>query len=83
MVMMVTFKEAVSLARGCWSEVDYVTEYPEAYSLSKYGDMSIGGNGPVVVLKADGSCISFVDYLDSGDFGVTEIGAGYISEFEG
>jgi hypothetical protein len=60
---MVTFAEAKRLALECWDEIDYVTEYPDAYSFSKLDDYRIGGNGPVVVLKATGECINFVAYL--------------------
>ena len=80
---MISFEKAVSLAKKCWDEVDYVTEYPEAYSFSKFGDMSIGGNGPVVVLKADGRCINFVDFLECGEFDIGAIRDGYIAEFNG
>ena len=82
-IAMISFEKAVSLAKKCWDEVDYVTEYPEAYSFSKFGDMSIGGNGPVVVLKADGRCINFVDFLECGEFDIGAIRDGYIAEFNG
>lgn len=59
---MVAYEEAVKLAKGCWSEVDYVTEFPSAYMFSKFGDRSFGGNGPVVVLKDTGRCVNYVSF---------------------
>jgi hypothetical protein len=60
---MVTFAEAKRIALEYWDEVDYVTEYPDAYSFSKLDDYRIGGDGPVVILKETGECIVFVAYI--------------------
>ena len=69
--MTVAYDEALALARACWDEVDYFTEYEEAYVFSKYGDMSIGGMSPVAVLKDTGECIDFVSFIN--EFGGGEV----------
>ena len=60
---MVDYKKAKELALACWSEVDYCSEREDAFIFSKFGDLSIGGNGPVVVLKESGRCINMPAYL--------------------
>ena len=59
---MVTYEEAVKLAKGCWSEVDYVTEFPSAYMFGKFRNRGFGRNGPVVVLKDSGRCVNCVSF---------------------
>ena len=76
--MAVTYEEALRIAVSCWAEVDYVTEYEDAFVFSRYDDMSFGGNSPVVVMKATGETINFVAYLDSGRVG-NPIREGYIT----
>ena len=72
-----SYEEALRIAVKCWDEVDYVTEYEDAYVFSRYDDMSFGGNSPVAVMKADGRAINLVAYLDSGCAG-EPIREGYI-----
>ncbi|HIT46204.1 MAG TPA: hypothetical protein IAC28_09055 [Candidatus Aphodovivens excrementavium] len=68
---MVAYEEAVKLAKGCWSEVDYVTEFPSAYMFSKFGDRRFDGNGLVVVLKDTGGCFNYVSFeMDEPDLTV-------------
>ena len=74
----ITYEEALRIAVNCWDEVDYVTEYEDAYVFSRYDDMSFGGNSPVAVMKADGRAINFVAFLDSGCAG-DPIREGYIT----
>jgi len=77
---MVDFHDAMTLAKSCWSEVDYCEEYDDAYIFSKRGDMSFGGNGPVVVLKATGECINMVSYIDESVGEVQLVREGYIAD---
>ena len=79
---MVGYREARELARKRWSEVDYATEYPDAYAFSKKNDFSFGGNGPVVVLKEDGSCVNFLYFLEESGLDCTPVGECFISERE-
>ena len=77
---MVGYEEALSIARGCCAEVDYVTELPGAFVFSKRDDMSFGGNGPVVVLKEDGRAVNYVSFeMDGPDMAVVR--EGYIAGF--
>lgn len=74
---MVSFDEARDKALECWDEIDYFEEEPDAFIFSKKDDMSFGGSGPVVVLKASGRCINMVDYCDE-EHDPTIISEGYI-----
>lgn len=76
--MAISFEEALRMAVRCWDEVDYVTEYEDAYVFSRYDDMSFGGNSPVVVMKATGEVINLVAYLGFGRVG-DPIREGYIN----
>lgn len=60
---MVTYEEALQLATARRSDVDYCTEHEDAFVFSKMDELSFGGNGPVVVLKATGECINMPAYL--------------------
>lgn len=78
---MVDYKKAKALALSCWSEVDYCTEYENAFVFSKMDDMSFGGNSPVVVLKATGRCINMVSYIDEMRGGtLSVVREGYIAD---
>ena len=45
--------------------IDSCTEYEDAFMFSSHADdFSIGGDGPVVILKDSGRAINRVDYLD-------------------
>ena len=77
--MAVDFSKAVGIAKECWDEVDYCTEYASAYVFSKMDDMSFGGNGPIAVMKTDGRPISFVAFLGSG--AGEPLREGYLGDF--
>ncbi len=64
---MISFNEALGLAKKLRSDIDYCIEYEDAFIFSLEDDCSIGGNGPVVVLKADGECINMTAYIDETD----------------
>ena len=63
--MGITYDAAHKTAKKLWSEIDYCTEYDNAYVFSKKDDMSFGGNGPVVILKNSGEALDFTYYLDN------------------
>lgn len=63
---MTTYEEALKKARVCWDEVNYCTDQTDAFVFSKKDDISIGGNGPIAVLKKIGECINYVTFLDGG-----------------
>ena len=62
---MINYDEALAKAKGLKSNIDKCTEYETAFIFSSSADeMSIGGDGPVVIKKSDGAAINMVDYLD-------------------
>lgn len=63
--MGIGFDSALSKAKEYLDQVDYVCEYSDAYVFSKKDDESLGGPGPVVVLKEDGKVINYVAYITS------------------
>ena len=63
---MVDYATALSIAKSRWNEIDYCAENENAFVFSKYGDRSIGGAEPVVVLKDTGECVGFTAYLCEG-----------------
>lgn len=63
---MTTYEEALKKARVCCDEVNYCTDQTDAFVFSKKDDISIGGNGPIAVLKKTGVCINYVAFLDGG-----------------
>lgn len=79
---MIEFSEAKRLALSCWGEVDYCMEYADAFIFSKKDDLSFGGNGPVVVLKANGRCINMVSYIEDMSDGSRPIREGYLKDLE-
>lgn len=64
--MGIGFDLALNKAKEYWDQVDYVCEYSDAYVFSKKDDKSLGGPGPVVVLKEDGKVIDYMAYITSG-----------------
>lgn len=77
---MIAYDVALEKARGCWPEVDYVTDQTDAYVFSKKDDFSLGGNGPVAVLKDSGECVNYVAFLD-GDYDSTTVSEGYVADY--
>ena len=77
--MTVSSEQAKELASSCAEYIDYCVEHPDAYVFSKYGDMSFGGNAPVVVLKSNGRCINMVDYIERGT-DASFLREGYLSD---
>lgn len=62
---MITYEQALKKAMKLNTSVNYCTEYTDAYVFSDHNDDSIGGNGPVVILKEDGSAVNMTYYIDS------------------
>lgn len=76
-----SFEEAYNLAFNLRSDVDYCLEYGDAFVFTHKDDCTIGGNGPVVVLKASGDCINMVAYIEESD-GSGMVKEGYIDGWE-
>ena len=63
---LLDYDDALELAKECWEEIDYFRETENAFIFSKQDDLSIGGCGPVVVLKLGGDCLNMPAYLSEG-----------------
>ena len=60
---MVTFEKAKKMANDIYP-VDQYTEYTDAYVfIAKKDSMTIGGNGPIVVMKNDGRVMNMTAYI--------------------
>lgn len=65
-VPMMNYETALKKARRLKPNIDHCTEYEKAYSFSSRADeFTFGGDGPVVILKASGRAINFIDFLES------------------
>lgn len=60
---MVTYEEALKIAREFTSEFTQCTEMEEAYIFDNPDILCIGGYLPIVVLKEDGSFIPMTQYV--------------------
>ena len=61
---MTTFESAKKEALKLRRDVDFCMEYEKAYVFSKKNDISIGGEGPVVILKDSGKAINMVEFCN-------------------
>lgn len=61
---MLTYKEALAVAREQKAKINYCTEYSNAYAFGYHAgsDVSKGGDSPVVVMKEDGQTLNFTAY---------------------
>lgn len=65
--MAISLNEAVELAKAHVPNIDNYTEQKEGFIFGVRNDMSFGGgNGPIVVLKSTGQCLSMPTYLCMG-----------------
>ena len=65
--MAVSLNEAAELAKAHVPNIDNYTEEKEAFIFGVRNDMSFGGdNGPVVVIKSTGQCVSMPTYIGMG-----------------
>ena len=62
-----TFEKAEKMARGLKENIDFCREYEDAFIFSKKDEFSIGGDGPVVILKESGEAINMTGYCDSSN----------------
>ncbi len=77
---MVEYEDALKIAKDCWSEVDYVVDQSDAFVFSKKDDCSLGGSGPVAVIKSSGECLNYLAFLD-GDYDSAILNEGYIADY--
>ncbi len=66
---MITYEEALKIARERKDRIDNCIEYENAYVFGFTGDNNyIGGYGhtPVVIMKEDGRIASMPELIDSG-----------------
>ena len=66
---MITYEEALTIAKHNKDEIDNCTEYDNAYVFSFSGDSNyIGGYGhtPIVIMKEDGRLSSMPELVVSG-----------------
>lgn len=77
---MITYEEALSKAKSCRNDIDYVTDQTDAYVFSKKNDFGFGGNSPVTVLKDSGECLNYLAFLD-GDYDSTRLSEGFIASY--
>ncbi|MBR4656549.1 MAG: hypothetical protein IKO68_08300 [Oscillospiraceae bacterium] len=61
---MVSYDEALAIAKKLKKNVDACDEYADAYVFkNRDEEYMIGGSGPVVVLKENGRAINQVEYF--------------------
>ncbi len=68
-INMITYDEALIIAKREKPNTDNCTEYSDAYVFSAHEDsMYIGGYGhaPIVIMKEDGKLMSFPEYIAKG-----------------
>ena len=61
---MLTYKEALAIAREQKTKINYCTEYSDAYAFGYHtgSGVSKGGDNPIVVMKEDGQTLNFTAY---------------------
>lgn len=66
---MLTYEEALAIAKKKKSKINYCTEYNNAYAFS-FDDDTDGGDMPIVVMKNGGKVMGIVEYaiLAGNDF---------------
>lgn len=67
MAKQITLFEAEKIARELNPDIDRCSEYSDAFIFSKYADVrTIGGPGPVIVMKKNGQVHDMSWYIDEG-----------------
>lgn len=70
---MISYDEALKKAKKLKPNIDYCAEFENAYMFAAEAERyDIGGDGPVFILKNDGSAIGSTAYYD--DFVTKTIG---------
>lgn len=65
---MITYEAALEAAKKLKPSIDNCQEHTDAYIFGcQKDDDSVGGDGPVVILKETGEAVNMVCYLD--DYG--------------
>lgn len=65
---MITYEEALSIARKYKTHINLCTEYTNAYSFEfDTGFETFGGNEPIVVLKENGRVMKQIEYAITGN----------------
>ena len=61
---MLTYKEALAVAKEQKNKINYCTEYSNAYAFGYHAgsDVSKGGDSPIVVMKEGGQTLNFTAY---------------------
>lgn len=60
---MISYDEALSIARGHKSKINHCIEYSNAYSFEyDAGEKNDGGDEPIVVLKESGQIMKQIEY---------------------
>lgn len=60
---MLTRDEALAIARGKKSKINYGEEYNNAYVFGyDSGERTVGGDSPIVVMKETGETLNFIAY---------------------
>lgn len=63
---MVTYEQALEIARKLKNGIDACDEYNDAYAFKRRAEeFMIGGDGACVVLKKNGRAINIVEYFDN------------------
>ena len=61
---MLTYKEALAIAREQKTKINYCTEYSNAYAFGYHAESGVskGCDSPIVVMKEDGQTLNFTAY---------------------
>jgi hypothetical protein len=65
---MLSYDEALAIARGKKSKINKCTEFSNAYAFCfSDGTIKYGGDAPVVIMKDTGMALNFIDYAITPD----------------
>lgn len=73
---MLTYEQALDIAKSKKSKINYCTEYNNAYVFSyDTSEKTVGGESPIVVMKETGETLNFIAYA-------VKDGNEFVKEFE-
>lgn len=73
---MLTYEQALDIAKSKKSKINYCTEYNNAYAFSyDAGEASKGGDSPIVIMKDTGAALNYIAYA-------VKDGNEFVKEFE-
>ena len=61
---MLTYDEALIIAKALKSEIDFCVEYSDAYMFGLRAEDNIIGGNACIILKDSGKSVNMVDYYD-------------------